>query len=179
VRAVASIAAILLAALLGAIPAALAQASEELVKATFVYRFASFVTWPSSAFASPEAPIVLCVIGSDPFARTLQDAIVGQRVNGRAFEVRRLADAAMAAQCHTVYAVGDRADETLRAVRGSPVLTVTDGALGGEARGIVHFTVIADRVRFHIDDARAAEGGLFMSSRLLSLAVSVRRRGAP
>jgi YfiR/HmsC-like len=169
----------LMAALVGAVPPALAQASEELVKATFVFRFTSFVTWPSSAFADPQAPIVLCVIGSDPFVRTLRGVIVGQRVNDRPFEVRRLEDATSAAQCHVLYVVGDRADDTLRAVRESPVLTITDGALGGSARGIMHFVIVDDRVRFHIDDASAAEGGLFMSSRLLSLAVSVRRRADP
>ncbi|MGD9964960.1 MAG: YfiR family protein [Hyphomonadaceae bacterium] len=170
------LASILTAILLGLAPAVRAQTSDELVKATFLYRFASFVTWPSGAFASADAPIVLCVIGADSFARALRTAARGQSVNGRSFEVRRLGDPAGARQCHAVYVAGFRAADTLRAVRGAPVLTVTDGAIGDEVRGVIHFVIVDDRVRFHIDDARAAEADLFLSSRLLSIAVSVRRR---
>jgi hypothetical protein len=154
-----------------------AQMSGEAVKATFLYRFASFVTWPPAAFADPSAPISICVIGSEPFAHALERAVAGQRVEGRAFAVRRLTSAS--ASCHVVYVVGERVQDTLRAMRGRPVLTVTDGAVGpGGARGMIHFVVVDDRIRFHIDEARAAESGLFMSSRLLTLAVSVRRRRA-
>ncbi len=170
------VATLLMAALFGGAPAARAQTSEDLVKATFLYRFASFVTWPEGALGAPEAPIVFCVIGSEPFARVLEGAVRGQRMDAHDFEVRRLSEPESAAQCHAVYVVGARAAETLRAVRGRPVLTVTDGAVGDNTRGIIHFVIVGDRVRFHIDDARAAEGQMFLSSRLLSLAVSVRRR---
>src|SRR5262245_49908895 len=46
-----------------------AQTSQEVVKATFVYRFASFVTWPQANLAEAQAPIRLCVVGADPFAQ--------------------------------------------------------------------------------------------------------------
>ena len=171
--------AIMLTALLIAAPAGRAQTSEQLVKATFLYRFASFVTWPASAFADPQTPIRICVMGADPFAQMLERVVVNQRVDGRAFEVRRLDSVTGASQCHVVYVVGDRVDDVLRGVHGLPVLTITDGSMsGGDTRGIIHFVIVDDRVRFHIDDARAAESGLFMSSRLLSLAVSVRRRAS-
>lgn len=164
--------------LLSVAPVARAQTSEELVKATFLYRFVSFVTWPPEAFATPEAPIRLCVIGSAPLAGALRDVVANAHVEGRSFEVRRPADPSSAVQCHAVYVAGDRSEETLRIVRGRPVLTITDGTIGDDTRGIIHFVQIDRRVRFHIDDARAAEGGLFMNSRLLALGVSVRRRPA-
>jgi hypothetical protein len=179
VRLARAVALVLLATLFGFAASARAQTSEELVKATFMYRFASFVTWPPQAFADAESPIRLCVIGADPFAQSLSRAVAAQRVNGRGFEVRRLVTAADASQCQMVYVVGDRVDATLRAVRGQPVLTITDGAHGaGAARGIIHFVIVEDHVRFHIDDASAAEGGMPIDPRLLSLALSVRRRAA-
>ena len=178
-RAARAVVLLLMATLFGLTASARAQTSEELVKATFLYRFASFVTWPPGAFVDPTAPIRLCVVGSDPFAQTLERAVSNQRVNGRPFEVQRPGTVTAASQCHIVYVVGDRADATLRAVRGYPVLTVTDGTHGGAAaRGIIHFVIVEDRVRFHIDDARAAESGMPIDPRLLSLALSVRRRPA-
>ncbi|MGD9982329.1 MAG: YfiR family protein [Hyphomonadaceae bacterium] len=175
-RKASAIATFLMAALLVIVPSARAQTSDELVKATFLYRFTSFVTWPADAFAGPETPVSICVIGANPFSRVLQSVVANQQMQGRAFEVRRLSSVSAADGCHVVYVAGDRADDALRAMRGRPVLTVTDGTIGGNERGVIHFVIVRDHVRFHIDEARAAEGGLVMSSRLLSLAVSVRRR---
>lgn len=177
IRAVLALAA---AAVLGVPPAALTQTAEDAVKATFLYRFASFVSWPRETFADDTTPVRLCVFGADPFARLLTQVVTNQRTDGRAFEVRALQSAGAAEQCHAVYVVGDRVDATLRAVRGRPVLTVTDGALAGsDTRGTIHFVIVEDRVRFHIDDARAGESHLRIDPRLLTLAISVRRRPAP
>jgi hypothetical protein len=149
---------------------------EDTVKATFLYRFASFVEWPAEAFSAPDAPIRICVAGAEPIRALLQTNVADQRIGGRPFEVRRLSSSLTAPQCHIIYAAGAITEETLRAVRGLPVLTITDSAAGRSERGIIHFVVIDDRVRFHIDDARALEGRLSISSRLLTLAISVRRR---
>jgi len=150
-----------------------AQTAQEAVKATFVYRFASFVSWPQDAFADPNAPVRLCVIGAAPFARSLQQAVSGQHVGARSFQVTQLAGAAQLNACQVAYVVGERTEATLQQARGHSVLTITDG--GGE-RGMIHFALVDDRVRFYIDDARAAESRIAIDPRLLSLAISVRRR---
>jgi hypothetical protein len=141
-------------------PRAGAQTAQEEVKATFLYRFTSFVTWPTSSFADAAAPMQVCTTGS-------------QRVGGRNFLLRRISDADNVAGCNVLYVVGDRTEAALRAARRRGILTITDG--GGE-RGIIHFVVVDARVRFYIDDALAAESGLSVDPRLLSLALSVRRR---
>jgi YfiR/HmsC-like len=157
-------------------PAACAQEADDTVKATFFYRFAAFVTWPDHVFSGPDSPVVLCILGSDPFAVAVEEVVAGQQVGERVFEVRASADSAAARRCHAVYVAGSPAADTLRALRGAPVLTFTDGTAGGRHRGIVHFVLVDDRIRFHIDEALADEGGLTISSRLLSLALSVRQR---
>lgn len=149
-----------------------AQTSQEEVKANFVFRFVSLVTWPPRA--EPTAPVQLCVAGADPFARTLTRVVAGQRVGERAFEVRRIAGGDIS-RCDAVYVVGDRTNAVLRAARGQAVLTITDSVDNSE-RGIIHFATVEDRVRFYIDDANAAESGLNIDPRLLNLALAVRRR---
>jgi hypothetical protein len=64
----------------------------------------------------------------------------------------------------------------LAAVRGMPILTITDAARDADAKGIIHFVIRDNRVRFEIDDRTAAESGLSISSKVLSLAVAVRPR---
>ena len=56
------------------------------------------------------------------------------------------------------------------------MLTVTDAAVSRDEKGIVHFVIHDDRVRFEIDDRAAAENGLMISSKVLSLALSVTPR---
>jgi hypothetical protein len=161
------------AVLLG--PSASAQTSQEEVKSTFIYRFASFVTWPAASFPDVAMPVQVCVIGADPLARTLSRTTASQRIGERNFSVRRVGDADNISGCHLLYVVGDRTEAALRAARRHSVLTITDG---GGARGIIHFAVVDARVRFYIDDALAEEGGLSVDPRLLNLALSVRRRSA-
>lgn len=160
-------------AFLGA--SASAQTSQEEVKSTFIYRFASFVSWPAASFPDPAEPVQVCVIGADPLARTLSRTTASQRIGERRFNVRRVADADNIGGCHLLYVLGDRTAAALRAARRHAVLTITDG---GDERGVIHFTIVEARVRFYIDDALAEESGLSVDPRLLSLALSVRRRSA-
>ncbi len=43
------------------------DSSEYLIKAGFIYNFAKLVEWPTSAFAQQDSPIVIGILGDDPF----------------------------------------------------------------------------------------------------------------
>lgn len=142
---------------------ALGQSLEWAVKATYLYKLASFVDWPESAFDSPTSAIAICVVGDDPFGGTLDQAVAGQTVGGRPIAVRRLDAIGPQSGCHVAYS----AQGGLSAVRGSPVLTVTDRSSNG---GIVNFVLSENRVRFEINSQAAAQNGLTISSKVLNLA---------
>lgn len=145
------------------------------VKAAFLQRFGGFVTWPPSAGVGPGNPLVVCVIGRDPFGSAL-NGVGRSRTGERPIEVRRLAGLDADSGCHVAYLGGGARQSVaaaLAATAGRPVLTITDEDVG-PTRGAVHFVTSGGRVRFHIDEARAARGGLSISSKLLSLALSVR-----
>lgn len=151
------------------------------VKAAYLVKIQPFVTWPSAAFATAQSPFTLCVAGSDPLGGLLDRAVAGQSFSGRAETVRRLADASETAGCQIFYVASSdplALRQALDAVRGRPILTVTDGVTEADAGGMINFRVIDDRVRFTIDDDAAAASGLDISSKLLNLAVSVRHHGA-
>jgi hypothetical protein len=152
--------------------------SETSVKAAFLPRFARYVTWPPTDRPGQGAPIVLCIIGRDPFGLLLEQAARSQGVDGHAIVVRRVANAALARGCHLAFVGGSPQQPTgqmLAALGGQPILTITD-AQSGSQRGIIHFALVTGRVRFFIDEAAAAKRGLAISSRLLGLAVAVRTR---
>jgi hypothetical protein len=152
--------------------------SETSVKAAFVPRFARYVTWPPAERPGSSAPVVLCIVGRDPFGLLLDQAARSQGVDGHPIIVRRLASAAGARGCHLAFVGGSPqqpAGQMLAALGGQPILTITD-ARRGPQRGIIHFALVSGRVRFFIDEAAAAKRGLSISSRLLGLAVGVRAR---
>lgn len=153
-------------------------ASEYAVKAAYLYKFAAFVEWPAASFPSPASPLNLCVVGYDPFGSTLDRAIDGQRIGEHPIVAKRLDRAHPDADCHIAYIGGSKSEsvaEALAALRGAPVLAVTDQSMGS-ARGAIHFVVTQNRVRFHINDAAAEDNQLTISSKLLRLALSVRPR---
>lgn len=146
--------------------AASAQPLESAVKAAFLTKFPAFVQGLPDG-----SPLNVCVVGDNAFGNAIQRSASVRVV------VRRLAAATPADGCHVVYATGSARQsvrETLAALAGAPVLTVTDGD-AGPTRGMIHFVVAGERVRFHADSVQAERSRLQLSSKLLALALSVRR----
>jgi len=165
------------AALAGAAAPAGADNLELAVKATYLYKLAPFVSWPPSAWAAPNAPLTICVQGADPFGSMLDRATAGQAVGLHPVAVRRIARLEASSGCHIAYIAGGAAQsqaQALQAVEGAPVLTVTDGAREGP-RGIVNLMLEGGKVRFSIDAAQADRNGVGISSKLLALAMAVKR----
>lgn len=173
---------VLLIALLGASyvqPALATDSLEYAVKAAFIYKFAPYVEWPASSFSSSTSPLVVCVVGDDPVSAILDQAVVGQQVNSHPIIVRHLQTAEKASDCEIAYVAS--ADEqivasSLASMRSAPILTVTDADRTPDAVGIIGFTIRDHHVRFNIDDSTAEGAGLIISSKLLSLANSVKAR---
>lgn len=156
-----------------------AQIAEYAVKAAFLYKFGFFVEWPDSAFPSPTSPINLCIVGTDPFGKSLDTVVAGEQVNGHNVVVHRLKTVGPNPACHILYASGSEEQskaQIIELLRGSNVLIVSDGAKYKSGSGIINFVIADNRVRFDIDEEAAAQNGLLISSKLMSLALNVKRR---
>jgi hypothetical protein len=160
-----------------AVPASAAEPAEFAVKAAFLSKFGFYVEWPPAALGN--GPLVLCVVGEDPFGNYLDEAVAGQQVGGRAIVVKRLKTASRESGCHIAYVGSEpRPGAVSESLRGSPTLVVTDSQSSSAAGGVIHFVLRDNRVRFTIDDDAAAQSGLGVSSKLLSLALAVKPRGS-
>ncbi|MGZ6016314.1 MAG: YfiR family protein [Phenylobacterium sp.] len=164
--------------LLGAGSASAETSLELAVKATYLYKLAPFVSWPNASWSTSNAPLLICVQGADPFGPLLDQATAGQWVGSHPVVVKRVARLEPDVGCQIAYVAGGTAQsksQALQAVEGAPVLTVTDEARGPPARGIVHLLLDGGRVRFSIDAGQADRNGVAISSKLLALAVAVKR----
>lgn len=146
------------------------------VKAAFLYHFAQLVTWPDPPGGAGEPkPVVIAVVGRDPFGDRLEATIGQERVRGRSIRIDRAARASeLEAPPHVLFVGANdlgEAEGIVAALRDTPVLTV--GAVKGFAQhgGMVEFRVTPDaRVAFDINLRAVERAGLKMSSQLLKIA---------
>jgi YfiR/HmsC-like len=152
----------------GAWPAT--PAAEYQVKAAYLFNFGQFVEWPQHAYDSPGAPFVIGVVGEDPFGKTLDTVVAGESLGGHPLVVKRFRNAQDISACNILFigrSESGRLDETLKALKGRSVLTVTDIA-GAELRGAIIVLVNENnRIRMRINVAAAKASNLVISSKLL------------
>ncbi|HSV74425.1 MAG TPA: YfiR family protein [Chthonomonadales bacterium] len=143
------------------------------MKAAFTVNFVRFVEWPAGAFASASSPIVVGVVGRDPYGPVLDRVLAGQRVGGRSFVTRRLRWDQDLSACHVLLVPGSersRLGALRTAIKGAPVLTVGETPGFAQRHGIVNFVVEQSHVRFEINVDEARRARLTFSSKLLALA---------
>ena len=138
------------------------------LKAAFIYNFALFTEWPEN----PGDVLSLCLIGKDRFGRAV-DRIEGKPVKNAVIKIRRPGSLPELRGCHMLFIADSemrRLHEILEAIKGVPVLTVTDFRGGGLAGAMINLTMVERRVTFEINTAAAQAAGLNISSKLLRLA---------
>ncbi len=153
--------------------------TEYQIKAAFLYNFAKFVEWPATALRGQGAPIIVAVLGEDPFGADLEQILDGKTAGGRQLVIRRFKGVRDLGLCHILFVSSserERLREILRALQNSTVLTVgeTEGFAG--LGGIINFILEENRVRFEINIDAADRARLKISSKLLKLARIIRDR---
>jgi YfiR/HmsC-like len=175
-------AAVIFAGMLLTLGAAGQALDEYQVKAAFLYNFAKFVEWPPEAFKTPRDPILVCVLGHNPFGNALEEAIRGKSIAGRTFAYRHVLDAESASACQILF-VGSEESKHFRALLESlkPMGILTVGEAQGFAAdgGVINFRLDDGRVHFEINVDAAEHEQLHISAKLLSLAQIVKSEKLP
>jgi len=157
-----------------------AQTDEEAeyrLKLAFLYNFAQFVYWPPDAFASPSAPLTMCVAGQNPFPGDIERGLRGRLAGGHPIELRKLKANDDARACHIIFVpAGDKklTERILAAVKGSKTLTVGESAGFADMGGVINLVPAQNKLRFEINLDAAQRTQLKISSKLLALASIVR-----
>jgi hypothetical protein len=140
------------------------------LKAVFLFNFAQFVEWPASAFPGPETPLVIGVLGQDPFGPYLDETVRGEKVNDRPLVVRRYRSVEEITTCHILF-ISRREEGRLKGIldslRGRSVLTVSDADRFASRGGMIRFVTDRHRIRFRINLEAAKAASLTLSSKLL------------
>jgi len=144
------------------------------LKAVFLLRLAQFTQWPNEAFDRPESPIVICVLGENPFGDALDAALRGETAHGRTLVARLVRSPDQARSCHILFlgGAGPRvAKEIAAALAGRSVLTVRDSeGLPSAYEAIVNFLTEQNRIKLRINLTSATTARLVLDPRLLRAA---------
>ncbi|MBI4205736.1 MAG: YfiR family protein [Betaproteobacteria bacterium] len=151
---------------------------ETQIKAAFLYKFTGYVEWPKSSFKDPDSPITIGILGADEIADELRRIVSGRSVQNRGLTVAAINKENDLTGVHVLF-IGREATARLprliEAARQRPILIVTDAADGLERGSIINFVMVKRRVQFEIAVDAAEKAGLTLSSRLLSVALRVKK----
>jgi hypothetical protein len=148
------------------------------IKAAFLYNFTKFVEWPANRFPGAAAPIVIGVVGGNPFEDELEKTVLDRKVNGRSIVVRVVRAAEDLRELHLVFVPAGEEQRFEEIAAGMPVVVLTVGessrfAVNG---GMVTFVTENDKVRFAINVDQAEQAGLKISAQLQKLAITVHKK---
>lgn len=150
--------------------------TESQVKAAYLYNFAKFIMWPEQSFAKADAPTQICVFNDHSFESTLKDIVNSHTVEGHPVKVIHVTAVSEAHACHILFISslhGKQAGALIQALGGSSIVTVgeTQGFL--EEGGVILFVLQEGKIKFQVNLRAAAQSGVRISARLLSVATRV------
>lgn len=154
-----------------------APVPEYKVKAAFLYNITKFIDWPPSRFALTNSPIVVGILGPDPFGPLLEETFREKKVDGRPFLLERVSSAEAARKCHVLFISRlhkESLREVVRTLQGEAILMVGESDRFAPQGGMVGFVVAKEHVNLEINVGALESVGLRASSKLLSLATIVK-----
>lgn len=163
-------------------PASVGSADEAIeykVKAASLFHFIDYTTWPKTAFERESSPIVLLVVGEDPFGKVLEETLRGKKSAGRDIRVARSKDLSDLPKAHMVFLARSHAKEIGKLMEGlaqTPVLVVGDTEGLAEHGALVNFFLENKRIRFEVNNDAVRRSGLTINPQMLKLARRVKDR---
>ena len=169
------------------------------IKAAFLYNFIKFVDWPKDKMPDVNEPIVVGIIGKDPFGNAI-DIIKGEYVKDKklvvrwfkSFEDSKKSDEKdkpgahreieAIRKCHMLFFCSSEKKgikEIIKSLKGSHVLTVGDVNGFLESGGVINFIMENKKVRFEINIPAAKRAEIEIRSQLLRLAKRIIKEDTP
>lgn len=155
------------------------QPSENLIKAAFLYSFTKFVEWPPAAFADSTDPIIIGILGEDPFGDLLDQAVEDKTSKGRKIRIERYGQIDSLDTCHILFVSSSEKEnlkQVLEHLEGLSVLTVGDMKDFARLGGAIGYVMVRNRVRLEINTDATRRAGLKTSSKLLIVAKIVEEK---
>ncbi|HEX6428631.1 MAG TPA: YfiR family protein [Niastella sp.] len=150
-----------------------APSREYQLKAVFLFNFTQFVNWPVNAFENDQSPLVIGVIGENPFGAFLVQTVSGEKINGHPLVVQHYKNEEEIKSCHILFVnIGEtkKQEQVLGDLQGKNILTVSDDPDFLKQGGMVRFVTNNNKIKLQINMDACKESKMVLSSKLLRLA---------
>jgi hypothetical protein len=148
-------------------------------KLALIYNVAKFIEWPSGSYQDPSAPLRICIVGTDPFSRDLEDELRTRMVGGHPVEINtlRLGDTIGAYQIVFIpLAAKGQAESIVKRLERSSTLTIGETEGFAMLGGIINLAVQGNRLHFEVNPSAAKRAGLKISAKVLDIATIIKER---
>jgi hypothetical protein len=159
--------------------AAQKEADEYDVKASCLRHLAYLTEFPAQAFTDDSAPLVIGVLGTNPFGRRLETTFNQVRISGRKVKIRYLGSRGNPAGCHIVFVSKAEAKRTSRVVAsatGNHMLVVGEFANFCAAGGHLNYLIVGGKLRLEFNSDSAKRALLSIPARIQRAATEVKTR---
>jgi hypothetical protein len=150
--------------------------SENDLKAALIYNYTQFIEWPAAAFARPNAPFQICIVGNAAIRAALM-GLERRQHRGHPISVVQPSGREGLAQCHVLYVDNARSFGAATDITGllgdAPTLTISSASDATENGFAIGFVTRDDRVRWNMNLHVARRAHLKISANLIEIAVSV------
>ena len=154
-------------------PAQTTPSREYVLKAVFLYNFTQFVNWPADAFASPQSPLVIGILGENPFGNYLEQTVKDEKISEHDVVVKYCQDEEDAKDCHILFINLRDAQKympVIEALKGKNILTVSDAPNFSKQGGMISFLNKENKIKLQVNLGVSESAGLTLSSKLLRIA---------
>jgi hypothetical protein len=154
-------------------PSQISTAREYQLKAVFLFNFTQFVEWPPDAFAEPDTPLVIGIVGDDPFGSYLDEIAAGEKINNHPLVIRRFQTTDDVTASHILFfnlKATVKLAEVLGSLKNKSTLTVGDSDRFIRTGGMIRLFTENNRIRIRIDPEATKRARLIISPKLLKLA---------
>lgn len=151
------------------------SSQEYQLKAGFLVNFVRFITWPEKTFTSPEADIVVCVAGENPFGKAL-DGVHQKKIGNRHLRVVYAPSLQSIPPCHLLYVAQSETKNIValsKRIESQPLVAVSDIEGFAKAGGGIEFITRNNRLAFIINYTAIKKHDVQLRASLLELAASV------
>ncbi|HTF29246.1 MAG TPA: YfiR family protein [Flavitalea sp.] len=148
-------------------------AQEYQLKAVFLFNFTQFVDWPPSSFDTDQSPVVIGVLGDNPFGSYLDEIVSGESIRGHPVVVHYYKNVEDVQECHILFVTLTeitKRKKVIEPLKGKDILTVSDALHFAAEGGMIRFFIANNNIKFQINLESARASKMVFSSKLLRLA---------
>lgn len=152
-----------------------AHAQKEKYESLFIYNFTKYVKWPESY---NNGEFVIGVYGDSPILTPLKKMADTKKKtgNGHTIIIKQIDNIGDIGNCNILFVSQKSADEIPEIdsqTKGKPMLLVSDTPGMAQQGSVINFVEENGKIKFELNESKAANRGLFISGSLSALAVKV------